>query len=141
MDHKRISGINGNEHDAFWIIMMLYKYLFCDSWRNTVYLSTKVLYFVNTSANVYNSETTDRTDVIYDYNAQQNTLLHLIHLLSKINSRGKTLTFKERGGGQTFSTSFWMRFNQAPLCRCRFKVIFDDIIFLLSGNIIEYICF
>ena len=49
--------------------------------------------------------------------------------------------FKERGGGQTFSTSFWMRFSQAPLCRCRFKVIFDDIIFLLSGNIIEYICF
>ena len=48
--------------------------------------------------------------------------------------------FKERGGGQTFSTSFWMRFSQAPLCRCRFKVIFDDI-FLLSGNNIEYICF
>ena len=48
---------------------------------------------------------------------------------------------KERGGGQTFSTSFWMRFSQAPLCRCRFKDIFDDIIFLLSGNIIEYICF
>ena len=24
--------------------------------------------------------------------------------------------FKERGGGQTFSTSFWMRFSQAPLC-------------------------
>ena len=38
-------------------------------------------------------------------------------------------------------SSFWMRFSQAPLCRCRFKVIFDDIIFLLSGNIIEYICF
>ena len=34
-----------------------------------------------------------------------------------------------------------MRFSQAPLCRCRFKVIFDDIIILLSGNIIEYICF
>ena len=34
-----------------------------------------------------------------------------------------------------------MRFRQAPLCRYRFKVIFDDIIFLLSGNIIEYICF
>ena len=49
--------------------------------------------------------------------------------------------FKERGGGQNFSTSFWMRFRQAPLCRYRFKVIFDDIIFLLSGNIIEYICF
>ena len=48
--------------------------------------------------------------------------------------------FKERGGGQNFSTSFWMRFRQAPLCRYRFKVIFDDIIFLLSGNIIEYIC-
>ena len=48
---------------------------------------------------------------------------------------------KERGGGQNFSTSFWMRFRQAPLCRYRFKVIFDDIIFLLSGNIIEYICF
>ena len=45
------------------------------------------------------------------------------------------------GGGQTLSTSFWMRFSQAPLCRYRFKVIFDDIIFLLSGNIIEYICF
>ena len=44
---------------------------------------------------------------------------------------------KERGGGQTFSTSFWMRFSQAPLCRYRFKVIYDDIIFLLSGNIIE----
>ena len=50
-------------------------------------------------------------------------------------------SLKERGGGQNFSTSFWMRFSQAPLCRCRFKVIFDDIIFLLSGNIIEYICF
>ena len=48
---------------------------------------------------------------------------------------------KERGGGQTFSTSFWMRFSQAPLCRYRFKVISDDIIFLLSGNIIEYIYF
>ena len=34
-----------------------------------------------------------------------------------------------------------MRFNQAPLCRYRFKVIYDDIIFLLSGNIIEYIYF
>ena len=33
-----------------------------------------------------------------------------------------------------------MRFSQAPLCRYRFNVIFDDIIFLLSGNIIEYIC-
>ena len=53
----------------------------------------------------------------------------------------KRAHFKERGGGQTFSTSFWMRFSQAPLCRCRFKNIFDDIIFLLSGNIIEYICF
>ena len=34
-----------------------------------------------------------------------------------------------------------MRFRQVPLCRYRFKVIFDDIIFLLSVNIIEYICF
>ena len=49
--------------------------------------------------------------------------------------------FKERGGGQTFSTSFWMRFSQVPLCLYRFKVIYDDIIFLLSGNIIEYIYF
>ena len=49
--------------------------------------------------------------------------------------------FKERGGGQNFSTFLWMRFRQAPLCRYLFKVIFDDIIFLLSGNIIEYICF
>ena len=48
---------------------------------------------------------------------------------------------KERGGGQTFSTSFWMRFSHAPLRGYRFKVIFDDIIVLLSGNIIEYICF
>ena len=46
---------------------------------------------------------------------------------------------KERGGGQNFSTSFWMRFSQAPLCRYWFKGIYDDIIFLLSGNIIEYI--
>ena len=46
-------------------------------------------------------------------------------------------SFKERGGGQNFSTSFCMRFSQVPLCRRRFKVIFDDIIFLLSGNIIE----
>ena len=51
------------------------------------------------------------------------------------------ICIKERGGGQTFSTSFWIRFSQAPLCRCGFKVIFDDIIFLLSGNIIDYICF
>ena len=50
-------------------------------------------------------------------------------------------SLKERGGGQSFSTSFWMRFSQAPLCHYRFKVIFDDIIFLLSGNIIEYTCF
>ena len=50
-------------------------------------------------------------------------------------------SFKERGGGQNFSTSFWMRFSQAPLCRYRFKFIFDDIIFLLSGNIKEYISF
>ena len=49
--------------------------------------------------------------------------------------------FKERGGGQTCSTSFWMRFSQAPLCRYHFKIIFSDIIFLLSGNIIEYLCF
>ena len=48
--------------------------------------------------------------------------------------------FKERGDGQNFSTSFWMRFRQASLCRFRFKVIFDYIIFLLSGNIIEYLC-
>ena len=48
---------------------------------------------------------------------------------------------KERGGDQNFSTSFWMRFSQAPLCRYRFKFIFDDIIFLLSGTIIKYICF
>ena len=34
-----------------------------------------------------------------------------------------------------------MRFSQAPLCRYRFKVIYDNIIFLLSGNIIEYIYF
>ena len=34
-----------------------------------------------------------------------------------------------------------MRFRQVSLCRYRFKVIFDGIIFLLSGNIIEYICF
>ena len=34
-----------------------------------------------------------------------------------------------------------MWFSQAPLCRYRFKFIFDDIIFLLSGNIIEHICF
>ena len=52
-----------------------------------------------------------------------------------------TSGLKERGGGQNFSTSFWMRFSQDHLCRYRFKFIFDDIIFLLSGNIIEYICF
>ena len=51
------------------------------------------------------------------------------------------MTVKDRGGGQNFSTSFWMRSSQAPLCRYRFKVIFDNIIFLLSGFIIEYICF
>ena len=50
-------------------------------------------------------------------------------------------SIKESGGGQNFSTSFWMWFSQAPLCRYRYKFIFDDIIFLLSGNIIEYICF
>ena len=43
---------------------------------------------------------------------------------------------KERGGGLTFSIFFWMRFNQAPLCRYGFKVIFDDIIVLLLGNIL-----
>ena len=60
---------------------------------------------------------------------------------SSMTKQANLICIKERGGGQTFSTSFWMRFSQAPLCRCRFKVIFDDIIFLLSGNIIEYICF
>ena len=65
----------------------------------------------------------------------------------RAGENGKTMRkkinncFKERGGGQNFSTSFWMRFSQAPLCRYRFKFIFDDILFLLSGNIIEYICF
>ena len=49
------------------------------------------------------------------------------------------MILKERGGGQNFSISFWMWFSQPPLCRYRFKFIFDDIIFLLSGNIIEYI--
>ena len=34
-----------------------------------------------------------------------------------------------------------MRFSQAPICCYRFKVIFDDMISLLSGNIIHYICF
>ena len=53
----------------------------------------------------------------------------------------KNVCFKERGGGQNFSTSFWMRSSQVLLCRYRFKFIFDDIIFLLSVNIIEYICF
>ena len=36
---------------------------------------------------------------------------------------------KDRGGGQNFSTSFWMRFSQAPLCRYRLKNIYDNIIF------------
>ena len=49
--------------------------------------------------------------------------------------------FKERGRGQTFSIFFWMRFSLAPLCSYQFKVFSDDIIFLLSGNITEYICF
>ena len=67
-------------------------------------------------------------------------------LSDKIDNLTKMMTnmnkkLKERGGGQNFSTSFWMRFSQAPLCRYRFKFIFNDIIFLLSGNIIEYICF
>ena len=59
----------------------------------------------------------------------------------RTNTVLSTNLIKERGGGQNFSTSFWMWFSQAPLCRYRFKFIFDDIIFLLSGNIIEYICF
>ena len=60
---------------------------------------------------------------------------------SPVNHTAHWHAFKERGGGKNVSTSFSMRFRQAPLCRYRFKVIFDDIIFLLSGNIIEYICF
>ena len=60
---------------------------------------------------------------------------------SSVSLTDDKLLFKERGGGQNLSTSFWMRFGQAPLCRYRFKFIFDDIIFLLSGNILEYICF
>ena len=61
---------------------------------------------------------------------------------SSNNLNGKP-KYKERGGGQNISTSFWMWFSQAPLCRYRFKFIFEDIIFLLSGkiSIIEYICF
>ena len=74
---------------------------------------------------------------------------NLVNPIDKVHSmlvpsRGFRLlgpVLKERGGGQTCSTSFWMRFSQAPLCSCRFKVIFDDIIFLLSSSIIEYICF
>ena len=34
-----------------------------------------------------------------------------------------------------------MRLRQAPLCRYWFNFIFDGFIFLLSGNIIEHICF
>ena len=64
-----------------------------------------------------------------------------LHQTNIVSMFGLNKTIKERGGGQNFSTSFWMRFCQAPLCRYRFKVIFDDIIVLLSGNIIEYICF
>ena len=68
------------------------------------------------------------------------SLYHIhVHVLSM--KRQFHLKFKERGGGQTLSTSFWMRFSQSPLCRYRFKVIYDDIIFLLSDNIIEYIYF
>ena len=59
----------------------------------------------------------------------------------QVQRLNRKFSSKERGGGQKFSTSFWMRFSQAPLCPYRFKFIFDDIIFLLSGNIIEYICF
>ena len=39
-----------------------------------------------------------------------------------------------------FLPPFWCDLVRPPLCRYRFKVIFNDIIFLLSGNIIEYIC-
>ena len=41
---------------------------------------------------------------------------------------------KERGGGQTFSISFWVRFRQVPLCRYEFKVIFDDIVIFTLGQ-------
>ena len=68
-------------------------------------------------------------------------MLILLDIRSQIKWEFANFVFKERGGCQNFSTSFWMRFSQAPLCRYRFKFIFDDIIFLLSGNIIEYICF
>ena len=76
----------------------------------------------------------------------EETKTKIMHLELKITTLEKSRSFgihrfKERGGGQNFSTSFWMRSSQAPLCRYRFKFIFDDIIFLLSGNIIDYICF
>ena len=69
----------------------------------------------------------------YWINAQRNARCYLV--------TSSCFCLKERGGGQNFSTSFWKRSSQAPLCRYRFKFIFDDIIFLLSGNIIKYICF
>ena len=50
------------------------------------------------------------------------------------------ISFKERGGGQTFSVSFWMRFRQVPLCSYKFKIIFDDIIIFNLGQY-DYICF
>ena len=58
-----------------------------------------------------------------------------------VNKLSPIKSIKERGGGQNFSTSFCMRFSQVPLCRYWFKFTCDDIIFLLSGNIIEHICF
>ena len=51
-----------------------------------------------------------------------------------LDKDGRSTPFKERGGGQKFSISFWMRFRQVPLCSYEFKVIFDNIIFFTLGQ-------
>ena len=67
-----------------------------------------------------------------------------IYIMSEVNvarshnrHQDRDCRVKGEAAVKLFISSFLMRFSQVPLCRYRFKVIFDDIISLLSGNIIE----
>ena len=67
---------------------------------------------------------------------------NLFMLTCKITmSTCKIIILRREAVVKIFLPPFGYDFVSPPLCRYRLKVIFDDIIFLLSGNIIEYICF
>ena len=80
--------------------------------------------------------------MLYDYNYVPPSFCTTAKQISKTYGPKSVVHLKERGGGQNFSISFWMRFRQVPLCRYEFKVIFDNIIFFTLGQYYSiYICF